>query len=131
MNNKTKKILFVEDDRFYADLIAQKFTNSKLPDIEFEFNFAFTGDDALVTLQKFSPDVVLLDIMLPGKTDGFVVLEKLKSDDNLKKVPVIVLSNLDGPQDVAKGMQLGAFLYLIKSSTVPSEVLERVHSLFK
>jgi CheY-like chemotaxis protein len=120
-----KKVLLVEDDKFYVDLVARKLSNSNCT-----FSYDSSGDNALVSLQKNIPDVILLDIMLPGTIDGFGVLEKIKKDDKLKNIPVIILSNLSGPQDIERGMKLGAFRYLVKSSIVPSDIIKHIESVF-
>jgi len=120
-----KKILLVEDDHLYVDLIARKLTNSKCT-----FLFVYSGEEAIDVIQKNTPDVILLDVMLPGSIDGFGVLEKIKKDDKFKDIPVIILSNLSGPKDIERGMNLGAFRYLVKSSIVPSDILGHLESVF-
>ncbi len=71
------------------------------------------------------PDIILLDVILP-KMNGFEVLEKLKSDERLKDVPVILLTNLSQKDDIDKGLKLNAVDYLIKAHFTPSEVVEKV-----
>src|ERR1700690_492685 len=109
MNDKLagKKVFLVEDDEFFVKLVAKKLDESKCV-----FGSAGTGVEAMAYLQNNIPDVVILDLMLPGGLDGFGVLQKMKKDDRLKKIPVIILSNLSGPADIQKGMDLGAFRYL-------------------
>lgn len=119
-----KKVLLVEDDNFFVDLVAQKLS------AHCTFDSVGTGEDAMAKLQKEVPDIVLLDIMLPGGMDGFAVLEKMKADENLKKIPVIILSNLSRPADIERGMKLGAFRYLVKASIVPSDIVGHIVSVF-
>lgn len=120
-----KKVLLVEDDLFFTTLISKQLSASHC-----DFHNVLTGDDAIKFLEKNTPDVILLDVMLPGSLDGFGVLKKMKDDERLKKIPVIVLSNLSSPTDIEKGMSLGAFRYLIKASMIPSEIIGHLASVF-
>ena len=113
-----KKVLYVEDDAFFADIMS-----TKLAEHGCTMALATTGDQAFTELEKSIPDLVVLDLMLPGGIDGFAVLEKMKANEAYKKIPVVILSNLDGLEDVEKGMQLGAFRYLTKSSVTPNEIV--------
>ena len=68
-----------------------------------------TGDgaSAIRKAQKLQPDVVILDLMMPG-IDGFEVIRRLRADDATKDLPIIILSALNSEQDISKGFQLGA-----------------------
>ncbi len=118
-----KKIFLVEDDKFLTKIIKDKLT--KAGSI---LNNCENGDDAISSLEQDSPDVILLDIMFPGGIDGFKVLEQIKSNDKLKSIPVIILSNLSEPSHIEKGMKLGAFRYIVKASIVPDEIIDHVGS---
>lgn len=120
-----KKILLVEDDLFFSKLVDKKLSNSQCI-----FNHVDTGDEALVFLQSNVPDVIILDIMLPGSLDGFGVLKKIKADFKLKNIPVIILSNLSSPTDIERGISLGAFRYLVKASITPNDIISHVASVF-
>jgi len=115
----------VEDDKFYVGLIAQKLSDAKCI-----FSHVLSGDEALPALQKDIPDVLLLDIMLPGKVDGFGVLEEIRANEKTKNLPVIILSNLSDPQSIERGISLGALHYVVKSSIIPSEIIEYIESAF-
>jgi len=82
----------------------------------------------LEAVEKSQPDIILLDLVLP-KLTGFEVLEKIKSQDKLKKIPVILLTNLSQKSDVEKGLKLGADDYLIKAHFMPSEVVSKIKQL--
>lgn len=114
------KILIVEDDTFLAGIYANKFEKEG-----FEVALATDGELALKTAKKQHPDLILLDILLP-KLDGFEVLEKLKTDSELKATPVVLLTNLGQKEDVDKGLKLGAADYLIKAHFMPAETVEKV-----
>ncbi len=120
-----KKVLLVEDDKFFTTLITKQLSNSKCVSSN-----VGTGDAAIEFLKTDIPDVILLDIMLPGSMDGFGVLKKIKEDEKYKNIPVIILSNLSSPTDIEKGMSLGAFRYLIKASMIPSEITSHLASVF-
>jgi len=120
---KSKKILLVEDDVFLSNII-----ENKLLKVGSDFSHAKNGEDALAMLEKLVPDVILLDILFPGGIDGFGVLEKIKADERLKKVPVIILSNLGQLSDIEKGMDRGAFRYIVKASIVPEEIIKHIES---
>lgn len=126
-NNKEKKIriLIVEDDSFLAGIYASKFQSEG-----FDVMLASDGEAGLATATKEIPDLVLLDILLP-KMDGFEVLEKLKSQEATKNIPVILLTNLGQKEDIDKGLKLGASDYLIKAHFMPHETVEKVKKVLK
>ncbi|KKQ77884.1 MAG: hypothetical protein A3A96_00655 [Candidatus Zambryskibacteria bacterium RIFCSPLOWO2_01_FULL_39_39] len=125
MTNKntlaSKKILFVEDDMFFANMISMK-----LGGLGCVLMNAINGEQAMSALEKDKPDLIILDLLLPGGMDGFAILEKIKGDTNLKNIPVVILSNLGRIEDVEKGIRLGAFRYLTKALVSPSEVIENL-----
>jgi len=95
-----------------------------------ELTLAHDGEEALASLQKMDekPTLILLDIMMP-KMNGFDVLRKIKEDEKLKNVPVIMLTNLAGESDAEKALGLGAVLYLVKSQYSPKEVVGKVQEI--
>lgn len=117
-----KTILSIEDDAFLSSLVSGKLIESG-----FSVLNASTGADGLAKAATDQPDLVLLDIMLPDM-GGFEILERLKSDPSTKDIPVIILSNLGGRDEIEKGVALGAVSYLIKSNILPHEVAEIVES---
>ncbi|NQV88474.1 MAG: response regulator [Parcubacteria group bacterium] len=126
-NNTTltgKKVLWVEDDQFLGELISKKLISSGCAT-----TYASSGEKALEELAKNTPDVVLLDIMLPGGIDGFAILEKMRANPAQKDVPVILFSNLNSKEDVQKGMKLGASRFLIKATLVPDEIVTEIESV--
>ena len=97
-----------------------------------ELMMASNGEEALTTLEKADPKpvLILLDVMMP-KMSGFDVLRKIKADDKLKNIPVILLTNLAGQEDAEKGLSLGAVLYLVKSQYDPKQVVAKVEEIIK
>ncbi|KPJ57146.1 hypothetical protein AMJ49_02510 [Parcubacteria bacterium DG_74_2] len=119
-----KKILLIEDDPFIIDIYS-----TKLKETGFEVDITTNGEDALEKIKE-KPDLILLDIVLPGM-DGWEILRKIKEDKRLKSIPVVVLSNLGQKAEVEKSLQMGAEKYLVKSNYTPSEVVEQVKECLK
>ncbi|EKD23812.1 MAG: Response regulator receiver protein [uncultured bacterium] len=114
------KIVIVEDEEALARVLKEKFETE-----EFQVELAMDGKVALPIIQKMKPDLVLLDLMLP-KRDGIDVLRDIKADHDLENLPVIVLSNLDGDEDIKQAIALGAKDYFVKSQHPIKEVVEKV-----
>ncbi len=118
-----KKILIIEDDQetfsMYSVVLEKE---------GFEVIPALNGKEGLIKAKSDTPDLILLDIILPGPS-GFEVLEELKRDPNLKAVPVFMLTNLGHEDDLRKAHGLGADKYLVKADYVPSRVLEEVKAV--
>jgi DNA-binding response OmpR family regulator len=94
----------------------------------FEVFRAFDGEETLKVLREKSPKLVLLDLMMPKKS-GFDVLAEMQTDANLKKIPVIVFSNLSQESDIKEARLLGAKDYLIKADLTPGEVLAKIKKI--
>ena len=117
---KKKLILLVEDDEFLAELYATKLNLE-----DYEVALASDGEKGLKMIKELKPDLILLDIILP-KMDGFEILKNIKTNKNLKKIPVILLTNLSQKDEVKKGLELGADDYLIKAHFMTSEVVKKI-----
>ncbi len=118
------KILWIEDDVYMGGLIKTRLQNEG-----YEVVYVKTGEEALQEIKDpIHPNIILADILLPG-VDGFSVLEAVKSDKELKHIPVVLFSNLDQDSDIKKGMKLGAEVFLTKSSTSPGQVVEMINSI--
>jgi len=102
----------------------------KLKEDGFEVLEAADGEEGLKKTKDENPDLVLLDLILPG-IGGFDVLAKIKEDATLNKVRVIVLSNLGQKEEIEKGMSLGANDYLVKANFTPKEISEKVKKLLE
>jgi len=115
-----KKILFVEDEatlqRTFGDFLRES---------GYEVISATDGEAGLRLAQTQKPDLVLLDLILP-KLNGFEILKRLKDNPKTKKIPVIILTNLEGINDVDKALELGATTFLVKAHYAPEDVVEKV-----
>lgn len=121
----TKKILIIEDDKFLRDLIARKLTGEG-----FDISMAVDGEEGIKKIRDKRPDLVLLDLILPG-IDGFEVLSRMRGDPSVASIPVIILSNLGQREEVEKGLKLGAIDYLIKAHFTPGEIIEKIKNVLK
>lgn len=115
-----KKILIVEDDKFLRQLVTKKVSKR-----DFDIVEAVDGESALERAGKENPDLILLDLILPGM-DGFEVLSELKDDPELSTIPVIILSNLGQKEEIEKGLQMGAEDYLVKAHFTLGEIVEKI-----
>jgi len=119
------KILVVEDDRFLRELITQKLIREGFNAVE-----AVDGEDGIRKINEEKPDLVLLDLILPG-IDGFEVLTRAKDNPLTKSIPVIVLSNLGQKDDVDRGIKLGAVDYMIKAHFTPGEIVLKIRNILR
>jgi len=125
VQNKLGNILIVEDDSFISGLLQRKFAQENYG----IFN-ATNAEAALEVLAKNKIDLILLDVILPG-TDGIAFLGSIKKDPACKDIPVIITSNLGQPEEIERGLQAGAFDYIVKANTAPAEIVEKVKSVLK
>jgi len=120
MANPPKKILIIEDDKFLRELIS-----NKLAKRGYELIQAVDGEQGFEKTKKEKPDVILLDLILPG-IDGFEVLSKIRKEKDIAETPVLILSNLGQKEDIEKALNLGAADYLIKAHFTPEEIVEKI-----
>jgi DNA-binding response OmpR family regulator len=120
-----KKILVIEDDKFLRELIVRKLSDDGFVTVE-----AVDGEEGIKKVKEEKPDLILLDLILPS-IDGFEVLSQIKKDENLKSIPVIILSNLGQKEEVEKGLKMGAVDYLIKAHFTPGEIIEKIKNILK
>jgi DNA-binding response OmpR family regulator len=107
VQEKSKKILVVDDDRF-----AQKLVGRALSD-KYELRFADDGDQGLMVASEWMPDAILLDVEMPGKT-GYEVCEIIRRDPLIAKIPVVFLSGNSSLREKMLGFEVGADDYLVK-----------------
>ncbi|XOB42736.1 MAG: response regulator [Candidatus Nealsonbacteria bacterium] len=119
------KILIIEDDRFLRELISRKLT-----DEGFDAVGAADGEEGIKKVKEEKPDLILLDLILPS-IDGFEVLSRIKKDESVKSIPVIILSNLGQKEEVEKGLKMGAVDYLIKAHFTPGEIISKIKNNLK
>lgn len=120
---KKMKVLLVDDDRFLLDMYSLKFKKS---DIDIETSSS--SSDALEKVKAGVYDVVLLDIIMPGM-DGIELLKKIREQKLAPTAKIIMLTNQ--ADDTEKAKALGVSGYIIKATTIPSEVVDQVVSIYK
>lgn len=114
------KILIIEDDPYVQRMYKRMFSFK-----EYDLQIASEGTQGITSAMQFKPDLILLDIMLPGM-NGLEVLEKLKNDEQTKNIPVLMLTNLGDELSIEKANQLGADSYMVKADFTPQQVIEAV-----
>jgi len=117
------KILIIEDDLFLRDLAYQK-----LQSAGFEAHQAADGEEGFKKIIEVKPDLVLLDIVLPG-IDGFEILRRKKDNPEISSIPVVILSNLGQKEEIEQGLSLGAKDYLIKAHFTLDEIILKVKKI--
>lgn len=120
---KKEKILIVEDDKSLREMYQLRLSINGYDVIE-----GGDGEEGLDLAIKEKPDLILLDIMMP-KMSGMDVLDILKSTPETKDIPVIVLTALTEENVKAKGLVYGAEDYLVKSQTMPGQVVEKIEGI--
>jgi CheY-like chemotaxis protein len=118
-------VLFIEDDPAVAEMY-----KLKLELDGYTVTVAKDGEEGLQMANEAPPDIIFLDTRLP-KMDGFAVLERLRSAERTREIPVIILSNYGERELVDRGLKLGALEYLIKSQTTPANLSRGVEGWLK
>lgn len=126
MENKKQKVLIVDDDQFLVGMYALKFSKGG-----FEVDSATKGEEALEKLRGgFDPDILILDVVMPT-VDGFNLLEKIRKEKLAEKAVVVMLTNQGQKSDIIQAEKLGVNGYIVKATTIPSEVLEEVVGIYQ
>ncbi|OGG76394.1 hypothetical protein A2950_00305 [Candidatus Kaiserbacteria bacterium RIFCSPLOWO2_01_FULL_55_19] len=118
-----KKVVLVEDDSLMSGILARHLVNDGYAIVT-----VTDGAKAFGRIQDEQPDIVLLDIILPG-VGGFDILKKLKQDDSTKSIPVVILSNLGSKEDIQHGIDLGAEEYFVKANSMVEEITRKVKGI--
>lgn len=119
-NDKRLKIAIIEDDDVIAQMYRMKFTSEG-----FEVQIAPNGKLGVELCQEMRPDMILLDLKMPEMT-GEEALEKIRSTDWGRPIPVIVLTNLGEEEAPKKLKDLNVHSYIVKADLTPSQVTQRV-----
>ncbi len=120
-----KVILLVDDDLTLREMYEERFKAEGFKIIQ-----ASNGEEAIKKAKETKPNIILLDIMMP-KINGFDVLKEIKADSELKNIPVIILTALIQDVDKLQGQKLGAADYIVKSETMPGEVIAKIKNAMK
>ena len=116
----SKKILIIEDEEIMYGLLERKLNGEG-----YDARVAKDGVEGMEMLKQEKPDLILLDIVMP-RMGGFEVMAELKKDEELSKIPVVIISNSGQPVELDKAKELGVKDWLIKTEFDPQEVIEKV-----
>ena len=89
---------------------------------------AINGEEAFSILDKEMPNIIILDILLPGM-NGLDILQKIKTEERFRKIPVIILSNMSKQSDIDKAKLLGAQKFIVKAAVSLDEIIKEVSDL--
>ena len=120
MEAQKKKVLIIDDETLISRMYERAFRFEG-----FDVVTAGSGKIGLEKAKETKPDVILLDIMMP-QMSGLVVLDILKTDAELKSIPVLIITNSTETEDARQAVAKGAKDYLIKSQFKPREVVNKV-----
>lgn len=120
----SKNILVVEDDvQFYT------LYGTELQTRGYKVSNVSDGSLAVQAIKDQSPDLVLLDLVLPGR-NGLDILREIRSQQEFENLKVVILTNYGGEENVSTALELGATDYVMKYKIVPSELADKIASLF-
>lgn len=125
MNEEKKyKVLLVDDDKFLLDMYATKFKN-----LGHDVSVAVGSNEALEKLRAGdSPEILILDIIMPAM-DGLELLEMIRKENLIPNTSIVMLTNETDPAKIEKAKTLGVAGYIVKATTIPSEVVSEVISI--
>lgn len=122
--DSNQTVLIVEDDNFLGDLLADHLTKAGI-----NASLSRDAETAYKKVKQSVPGLILLDLLLPGM-DGLELLKKLKDENIVPGLPVIILSNLAQKDKIEQGMQLGARDFLVKANFDLDEITQKVREVF-
>lgn len=120
----SKNILIVEDDVQIIKILTDELTKHDM-----KVSTVDTVRKASESLRNAKPDLILLDIMLPGGLNGFDFLEEVKRQDSTKDIPVIVVTNLDSERNTA--LKIGAVDYCVKANLSIQDLIKKIQTYLK
>ena len=121
-----KKVLILDDDQFLLDMYAIKFTKAG-----YEVKTADATSVAVKFIRDgYLPDVLLSDIVMPGM-DGLEFVATLRRENLASETVIIMLTNQGSSDDIARAKKLNVDGYIVKATTVPSEVLAQVEKIYE
>lgn len=125
-NDSGKKIFIIDDDKFLLDMYSLKFNKAG-----YDVKTADSTEEALKTIRDgYEPEIVLCDIVMPG-LDGLDMVGAIRKEKLISKSVIIMLTNQGASEDIAKAQKLSVDGYIVKATTIPSEVLTEVEKITK
>lgn len=118
-----KKVCIIDDDAHLREIYLMKFDQEG-----FDVSLATNGEEGMSVIRTERPDIILLDLQMPVKS-GTEVLQELQADEELRKIPVIVLTNIDNEDAFKEVGEFDTRFYLIKSLTTPQKAVDYVREV--
>ena len=118
-----RKVLVVDDE---PDAV--EFVQAVLEEAGYEVAGAADGEAGLEAARAQVPDLVILDVQMPGK-DGFTVFAEMRKDPELAGIPVVMLTGRDSEEEIQRGREMGAVDYCIKHIVPPKEIIGKIKSI--
>ncbi len=126
MDTKKYNVVLIDDDKFLLNMYSLKFSKEGM-----QVTVISSPEEALEKFREgFNPDIVMLDMVMPGM-DGIELLTKIREEKLIKDAVVIFLSNQGQSSDIEKAQALGINGYIVKATTIPSEVLKEMIRIAK
>ncbi len=122
MNDKITTVI-VDDDPRLLKAYDTKFTNEGI-----EAHVVGNAEQAIETIRNIQPNVVVLDVLMPGKS-GWDILREMQADSEMQEIPVLMVSNIGSDDKEAEAISAGAAAYLVKSDTPLTDLVERIQGL--
>ncbi len=120
-----KKILIVDDDNFLLGMYAMKFEKNNC-----DVKTADNGQDAISILKgDFKPDILIIDLVMPNM-DGFAIYDEMKKGNLVNSMVSVILTNQGTSADIERAKEMGFNGYIIKATTIPSEVVDEVFKIY-
>lgn len=123
------RILLIQEDKLLRELLNQKLTNHS-----YRVDVACSGEEGLRAVRLNTPDLIILEIIMSGK-NGFEIMQELKEDEDLKNIPVIIVSNSGQLEELNKAKEMGAVGWILKTELNLTELIKEIkkieESLFK
>lgn len=117
------RVLIIEDDKFLRDLATQKLSREGIVVLS-----AIDGEAGILVAEKELPNIILLDILLPG-IDGFEVLRRIRANPIFNSTSIAMLSNFGQREDIEKAIAAGADQFLIKANYTLNEIVDEVKKI--
>ena len=121
-----KKVLWVEDDKLLGKILGEAIAKEG-----FELRLALTGPEAVNILETFVPDVIMVDLYLPGDMNGYDILARVAKDDRLKDIPTVILSNYGRGERFGNSTPMEATKYLLKADVSIGQITSVLEELTK
>lgn len=117
------KILVVEDEEILLTALSEELQQGG-----YDVLGAADGEEGLVKVKDYKPDLILLDLVMP-KMDGMTVLKRLKDDSATRDIPVVILTNLSDYERISEALSLGAKDYLVKANYSLNDLMDKIKTV--